>query len=103
MKTIKYSEIEDIVFSWFLERLQLNDLVPNEMKKLKALEVNRLNNRPETFVASDGCLTKFKKRHGIRILSVCGESMSCNVELANSFKNKFKKYIAENGFLPEQT
>ena len=72
------------------------------MIKLKALEVNRLNNGPETFVASDGWLTKFKKRHGIRILSVCGESMSCNVDLANSFKNKFKKYIAENGFLPEQ-
>ena len=35
-------------------------------------------------------------------MSVCGESLSCNVELANSFKNKFKKYIAENVFLPEQ-
>ena len=60
MKTIKYSEIDDIVFSWFLERRQWNDLVPNEMIKLKALEVNRLNNGPETFVASDGWLTKFK-------------------------------------------
>lgn len=72
------------------------------MIQLKILEVNRLNNGPETFVASDGWLTKFKKRYGIRILSVCGESMSCNVELGNSFKNKFKNYIAENGFLAEQ-
>ena len=39
MNTIKYSEIDDILFSWFLERRQLNDLVPNEMIKLKALEV----------------------------------------------------------------
>ncbi|XP_065675766.1 jerky protein homolog-like [Hydra vulgaris] len=88
-------------YSVFLRRY-LNNLVTKEMIKLRALEVNRLNNGPETFVTSDGWLTKFKKYHGIRILLVCRESMSCKVELAISFKNKFKNYIAENGFLPEQ-
>lgn len=102
MKTTKYEEVDDRVYAWFLEQRQINDLVSNESIKLKALEVNKLINGSPEFVASDGWLTKFKNRHGIRILTVCGERMSCNVELADLFKYKFRNIIAENSFLPDQ-
>ena len=47
-------------------------------------------------------LLKVKERYGIRILSVSGESLSCNIETAASFVNIFKRIMAENGFLPDQ-
>ena len=60
--------------------------------------MNKSISEAESFVASDGWLTKFKERHGIRILSVSGESLSCNIETAASFVNEFKRIMAENGF-----
>lgn len=102
MKPLKNPDLDDKLYAWFLLRREANELVSNEMLKVKALDLKRSLNVHEEFSASDGWLDKFKKRHGIRILTVSGEKLSCNAESAATFTSDFKKIIAENGFLPEQ-
>ena len=97
MKPLKNPDPDDKLYAWFLLRREANELVSNEMLKVKALDLKRSLNGHEEFSASDGWLDKFKKRHGIRILTV-----SCNAESAATFTSDFKRIIAENGFLPEQ-
>ena len=48
------------------------------------------------FKASDGWLDCFKKRHGIRELTLKGESMSADLSKIDPFKQDLENFIAEN-------
>ena len=47
------------------------------------------DNSEDVFKASSGWLYRFKKRHGIRQLSMQGESLSADTSAAEEFKASF--------------
>ncbi|XP_062499058.1 jerky protein homolog-like [Corticium candelabrum] len=51
---------------------------------------------PDDFKASTGWLHRFKQRHGIRQLSMQGESLSANPQSAEAFKLSLHKYIEDH-------
>ena len=60
----------------------------------KALQMYPLvypDSDPSTFKAGTGWLKRFRDRHGIRALSVQGESFSAATDTVNPFKEKLAK------------
>lgn len=102
MKGAQNSELEKRLYAWFVDRRSMHDIITNDVLKLKALDINKSMNGSDDFIASDGWLTKFKKRFNLRILKISGEKLSCNTESAILFINDFKKIILENEFVQEQ-
>ncbi|XP_065368850.1 tigger transposable element-derived protein 6-like [Calliphora vicina] len=56
----------------------------------------------EDFSASSGWLDKFKLRHGIRYLKICGEKVSSDESAVEPFKKKFADIVAEMDLSKEQ-
>ena len=56
----------------------------------------------DDFKASSGWLHRFKKRHGIRQLSMQGESLSADVGASEEFRSFFHKFVEQNNFTPDQ-
>ncbi|XP_036322266.1 tigger transposable element-derived protein 7-like [Rhagoletis pomonella] len=82
MKTGEFVKMEDAL--WFLTQRKCHIPVGAMQLKCKARELHKklYNN---TFFASDGWLTKFKKRYGIRLLKESGEKLSSSKELVAPF------------------
>jgi hypothetical protein len=57
---------------------------------------------PDRFVASEGWLTRWKSRHGVRQLQICGEKLSADLSVVEEYKNKFQTILEENGYTPDQ-
>ncbi|XP_006147685.1 jerky protein homolog-like [Tupaia chinensis] len=51
---------------------------------------------------SEGWLQKFKKRHGIKYLKICGEKPSADHETAENYIDEFAKIISDENLSPEQ-
>ncbi|XP_047409895.1 jerky protein-like [Sciurus carolinensis] len=51
---------------------------------------------------SEGWLQKFKKRHGIKYLKMCGEKASGDHETAENYIDEFAKIISDGNLSPEQ-
>lgn len=54
------------------------------------------------FVASDGWLWKFSRRHAIRQLTLQGEKLSADKPAANDFISSFQNFIEENNYTLNQ-
>ncbi len=50
---------------------------------------------------SSGWFRKFKKRHGIRLLSICGDKASADHESAESYCKEFSSIISDGEYSPE--
>lgn len=102
MKRSKFPEVERTLYSWFLQQRNLKNPVSNGILQLKAKEINAEMGLNNNFLCSDGWLSRFKKRHGIRILTISGEKLSCDDAQISIFCEKFKQIVQENNYLPEQ-
>ena len=56
----------------------------------------------DDFKASSGWLHRFKKRHGIRQLSMQGESLSADVGASEEFRSFFHKFVEQHNFTQDQ-
>ena len=54
------------------------------------------------FRSSDGWFSKFKKRHGINFLKICGEILFSDVAVIISFINRYRAKVAEMGLMESQ-
>lgn len=54
------------------------------------------------FTASNGWLNRWKKRHGVRQLSICGEKMSADKSGLEKFKTEFEQLVAKEGYSRDQ-
>ena len=70
--------------------------------KLKAGKFHNILNLEGDFVASDGWLWRWLKRHGIKEIIVSGESRSCNHEDAREFITSFIKSIKDENYTDDQ-
>ncbi|XP_032875006.1 jerky protein homolog [Amblyraja radiata] len=51
---------------------------------------------------SEGWLQKFKKRHGIKYLKICGEKASADYDAAERYIDEFAKMVSDDKLSPEQ-
>ena len=76
--------------------------------KAKAIELHKMlsearGDQPmKEFVASEGWLWRFSKRHGIRQLSLQGEKLSADKPAAEHFVATFQAFIEENNYTLNQ-
>ena len=96
----EFKKMEDALYEWFLAQRKFHITVGGEQLKCKAVELHKKFYNGQ-FCASDGWLTKFKKRYGIRLLKESGEKLSSSKELVAPFVNKLASTIMEHGLSNE--
>lgn len=87
--------MEEKLQHWFLKQRERNVPINGKILQEKAKTLHQEINPQKNFCASEGWLSKFKKRHGIRILSISGEKLSSQPELVAPFLSKFRQKILE--------
>lgn len=101
----EYPEVESKLYEWFLNQRARNCTVTGPVFKARAkflFEKMYPEKGVNSFNASDGWLTKFKKRHGIRYLTVCGEILSSDTSQIAPFIRKLRGMISELGLSDAQ-
>lgn len=89
---------EQMLFKWMIQKRDIGDAVTGPILTEKALMINQALDGSFDFKASPGFLGKFKKRHGLRALSVQGEKLSADTEASTEFIQKFSKLCCDNGY-----
>ena len=109
--------MEKVLLEWINQKRILGIAISGPIIKEKALEFNRelerrkineessgtwteeqRSSNPAKFRASDGWLSNFKVRHGIRYLSFKGEKSSADQQAAVEFSDNIKQFIEDNQY-----
>lgn len=94
LKKCEFPRMEKALFEWFLSQRNNHIPVNGMVLKAKALEIHNQMYGSD-FHASDGWLSRFKKRYGIRLLKQTGEKLSARQDLVQPFKNHFHNLVSE--------
>ena len=79
LKPAQHSKLDDEVLIWLKQARGQNLPISANLIKEKALKLAELMHIPD-FIASDGWLDNFKKRHGITFKTVHGEAGAVNLQ-----------------------
>ena len=99
-KTSKLDDLDKAVYIWFCQERLRGSPITGPMVQEKAKEMNEKLNLDEEFSASQGWLDRWKKRHGVRQLSISGESASADTTEAENFVLSFPAIL--EGLSPQQ-
>ncbi|XP_051153380.1 jerky protein homolog-like [Leptopilina boulardi] len=103
MKPAEYDKIDKNLFLWFTQQREKGLPVSGTILQGKAMMIaKQFPEESETFTASVGWLDRWKKRHGIRQLNICGEKMSANEGELKKFKEEFEKILEKEGYSRDQ-
>ncbi|XP_066248165.1 jerky protein homolog-like [Euwallacea similis] len=97
MKTGDYEKVNEALFMWFNQQRSKGISLSGPILQQKALMISRHFPEIDQFTASSGWLDRWKKRYGVRQLTVCGEKLSADVSSVDKFKQDFKKQIEDCG------
>lgn len=108
-KTVKrikgpgFPEIEKRLYTWFLAEREKKNTINDQLLKIKALDIHKQLGLSCDFSASQGFISNFKKRHGIRMKKISGEKLSCADEaIIKNFQEAFTRQMEELMLVPEQ-
>ena len=90
--------LEKCVWQWCLQRREHGEPISGRLIREKAKIFNTELGGPATFLTSDGWVSKFKKRHGMRALKMKGEKLSCDKAAAKEFVEWLKKFVTEEKY-----
>lgn len=96
----KFETLEQALITWFTQARGQGIPVDGPIVKEKAREI-ALRMGIQNFTASNGWLSRFRKRNGLRFKKICGESRSAPVADVDFWKNEvlpqiFKDYKPED-------
>lgn len=95
MKECEFEKTSEAVFLWFSQMRAKGSPVSGPMLQAKALEFhNRFKDGEGEFTASSGWLDRWKRRYGVRQLSISGEKLSADQNEMTKFRDFFKNLIA---------
>ena len=98
--------LDKAVYLWFVQQRCKGTPISGPLLMGKALQLHPLvypdDPDPTSFKAGTGWLKRFKDRHGVRALSVQGESQSAATASVDPFKEKLQKIIEEKGLTLNQ-
>lgn len=95
IRKAEHPEVEIALYNWFLQQRNAHVPISSEILRAKAKQFYEQITGKKDFLASSGWLDKFKLRHGIRFLKVCGEKLSSNVDAIIPFQKKLKSVVDE--------
>ena len=94
----EYSEVKDALYEWYLLACSKNSYPDGSQLKEKAKEIaERLGN--SDFKGTNGWLDKWKKRHNITRVTICGESGDVCGDTVYSWKEILPEIM--NGYAKE--
>ena len=102
LKLAKDEDLDKAIYTWFCRERTKGMPISGPIIKAQAQKFNRELNGNEEFLASDGWLDKFKKRHGISKIAISGECRSADVEAADAYPLQLRTIIQEGGYHKEQ-
>jgi len=101
LRKSKYSEIEQILFEWFLlqrkQKINVNDILL-EVKARELIKVYNLNH----VVVNRSFITRFKTRYGISLKAISGEAFTVDEDIVKEWQENFMTEFNNAGWLPEQ-
>lgn len=101
-KVSQFDKIDEALFIWFSQERQRGTPLSGPLIQEKAVHLNKLMNGDPKFIASNGWLDRWKKRHGIRQLSITGESLSANHQVAQEYIAEFADIVSSQNYSPQE-
>ena len=86
-RATEFPEVEKAVYRWFVQKRDLQIPISGPFLQQKAIHFARAL-KYDSFTASNGWLSGFKKRHGIVFRTVSGESAAVDHETCDSWKDE---------------
>lgn len=102
LHTAKLQDLDSALYKWFSLKRSEGAAISGPILIEKGREFYEKMKITEPCAFSEGWLTRFKDRHGIRKLDVSGEQKSADVDAAEKFRASFANLISENGLTSEQ-
>jgi hypothetical protein len=96
MKIGKYDQIESCLYEWFLEMRRNNVPLNGPLLCEKAVDFSNMLYQNNDFKPNSGWLHRFKKRYGINLHSICGESKKVDEDVVMSWVNRTLPNLVEN-------
>lgn len=85
--------MEEKLYAWFVKQRERNCTINGPILKTKAMELFKTvhpDKDEKDFSASEGWFAKFKRRHGMRFLKVCGEILFSDTTTVTPFIHKLR-------------
>lgn len=104
-KTLHAAKLQDLdsaLYKWFSLKRSEGAAISGPILIEKGKEFYEKMKLTEPCTFSEGWLTRFKDRHGIRKLDVSGEQKSADANAADEFRASFATLVSENGLTSEQ-
>lgn len=98
MKESTNPGMDQAVFKWFVQKRSTGQPISGSLLREKAKSIHELSNCVTHFQASSGWLQRFKSRHGIRSLRICGDKLSADVKASNTFVDTLHDIINESKY-----
>lgn len=102
LKKSKFDKLDEALWIWFCQERRRNTPLDGPIVKEKAKFFYKLLYCDDNFMASEGWFYAWKKRHGIRYISVSGEKLCGNLEAVADFRKEFLKIVEDENLTPEQ-
>lgn len=104
MKESEFSEVSEALHLWFRQAREKGTPISGPILQEKALQFYEMFKKEgeSDFVASVGWLDRWKKRYGVRQLTVSGEKLSGDMASVRIFKDNFQKLIESEGLTGDQ-
>ena len=87
--------LEKAVYTWLVQERSLGHPVSGLLLQEKARELHTKLKLNWEFKASDGWLRRFKDRHKIRTLKLCGEKLMANYDDADEFVTELARWLED--------
>lgn len=103
MKKAEYEKTSQALYLWFCQQREKGSPISGPMLQEKAVFYqNTFKDGDEGFTASVGWLDRWKKRYGVRQLSVCGEKLSANAAAVEPFCRQVKEMMEKENLTLDQ-
>ena len=94
--------MDKALFSWILDCRKKNARINSDTITQHSLYFYKKLYGDDNFNGSKGYFEKFKTRHNLRRLKICGEKLSCDDQGIEKFGIEFSEFVQKNGLLQEQ-
>lgn len=104
MRSAEFEKVGETLYQWFRVHREKGTPISGPILQEKALQFyEQFKDEGEPgFTASNGWLSRWKQRYGIKLLSICGEKLSADPNNVSDFKTKLHEFIEKEGLSGDQ-